>query len=84
MKKKEKEEKLHIQNQVATSLQSFQVFFHLHTISHGLYLPLSLSLSLYTHQFSLFRTYTLLILRLLRRNKWQVRDYKWEINTARG
>ena len=45
---------------------------------------LSLSLSLYTHQFSLFRTYTLLILRLLRRNKWQVRDYKWEINTARG
>ena len=56
MKKKEKEEKLHIQNQVATSLQSFQVFFHLHTISHGLYLPLylplslslSLSLSLYT------------------------------------
>ena len=47
-------------------------------------LSLSLSLSLYTHQFSLFRTYTLLILRLLRRNKWQVRDYKWEINTARG
>ena len=53
MKKKEKEEKLHIQNQVATSLQSFQVFFHLHTISHGLYLPLylplSLSLSLFIH-----------------------------------
>ena len=51
MKKKEKEEKLHIQNQVATSLQSFQVFFHLHTISHGLYLPLylPLSLSLFIH-----------------------------------